>query len=127
MEAKNEKKNYEELKKTLIGKIGKEEIEIAEFLVCISELYKTQYGVFDALHDFVHYANERAPSDSIDEMNLSLSSAHGAGLNVGKAFASLAAYISDDDEIAFNGEDLMEAIYNLMNEQTRRKQFESEE
>jgi hypothetical protein len=104
--------------------LGNEEAELTSFMVNVAELYKTQYTIFDALHTFIEYANNRAPFESMDELNLSLSKDYGAGLNVGRAFACLAQYVSDDPRVAECEEDLLEAIYNLINEQARRETHE---
>jgi len=114
-------------KKDLNLRISKEEKEVTDFVLCASELYKLNYPIFAAIHEIMESINGTPPGESIDEMNLMMSPQFGAGLNVGRAFAALAIYISEDDEVNLNSAELNYAIYNLLNELARHQSCRIEE
>lgn len=97
------------------------EEEIEEFIMCASKTHDMFPALFDAIHDLIHYINQTNEGDSLDSMTISLSQTHGAGYNVGKALDSLSTYMSDDRRVNLHHEDLLKAIYNLLNEQSRLK------
>jgi hypothetical protein len=75
--------------------------------------------MFDAIHNVIKYINQYAESESLDSMSISMSSTHGSGYNVGKALDSLAVYMSEDRRVNLSEDDLINAIYNLLTEESR--------
>jgi hypothetical protein len=104
-----------------------EAAEIKDFAEATSELYRIHSPMFNAIHEMIHYILDVPPGDSIDEMSLSMSEQFGAGLNVGKAFAALGRYVNDEPEVNLDGEDLLEAIYYLLYELSRRQTYTGED
>jgi hypothetical protein len=105
--------------KNKLVRISSKEKEVADFVMSASEMYQREPVVFEALQDLLVFITERGDEDSMESIDLSFSKEHGAGINISKSFNLLARYIGEDKRKSFMSEDLLEAIYTLLNEHAR--------
>ena len=92
---------------------------ITEFLSNSKRLYSMYPLMFEALNMVISHIDSYDTGESLDGIALTFSKEHGAGYNVGKALECLGTYMSDDKRISLAEEDLLNAIVNLLNEETR--------
>ena len=98
-----------------------EQEKITEFINSSSELHDIDGLTFDSIHMIIDHLLESQPEDSsFDAINITTSKEHGAGHNVGKALNLLSVYLSENQRVSLDVDDLLGAINHLITELNRR-------